>query len=177
MEERWVRDKSWGESIGFDCSYIVLFLLQIEIVHARANRQVCTVKGVRREGRGRGEHEMCVLQYFGQILQISKSSTIGDVKNSIGRQKKKYSDVNRQELRLEPKGKALKDEDTLGDVGVEHQAILYFKDRGIQIGWTTVFLTEYAGPLIVYLWFYTRPWIFYGEGAAEKAMQPVVKYV
>jgi len=24
----------------------------------------------------------------------------------------------------------------------------------MQIGWTTVFLAEYAGPLFVYLWFY-----------------------
>ena len=58
-------------------------------------------------------------------------------------------------------------------MGVENRAMLYFKDRGLQIGWTTVFLTEYAGPLAVYLWIYTRPWMVYGEGAAAKPYHPV----
>ncbi len=47
-----------------------------------------------------------------------------------------------------------RDEDTLEALGLNTGAMLYFKDRGLQIGWTTVFLTEYAGPLFVYLWFY-----------------------
>ena len=25
-----------------------------------------------------------------------------------------------------------------------------------------MFLSEYAGPMFVYLWFYTRPWLAYG---------------
>ncbi|KAF2347488.1 3-oxo-5-alpha-steroid 4-dehydrogenase C-terminal, partial [Trinorchestia longiramus] len=45
---------------------------------------------------------------------------------------------------------------------------IYIKDLGPQIGWTTVFLAEYAGPLIIYAWIYTRPWLFYGDGAALK---------
>ena len=110
-----------------------------------------------------------------KFLQLSKSTTIGEVKKRIGATKRKYADVNRQELRIEPKGKGLKDESTLGELGVENQAILYFKDRGTQIGWTTVFLVEYAGPLLVYLWLHSRPWLFYGENAGQKAMQPVVK--
>ena len=86
----------------------------------------------------------------------------------------------RQELRLEPRGKPLKNEDTLDSLGIKTGALLYFKvhrqfcfilqfqgtsnifqtfnlvatdgsiqDRGLQIGWTTVFLAEYAGPLLV----------------------------
>ena len=42
-------------------------------------------------------------------------------------------------------------------------SIICFQDRGLQIGWTTVFLSEYAGPMFVYLWFYTRPWLAYGD--------------
>ena len=45
--------------------------------------------------------------------------------------------------------------------------MIYFKDRGLQIGWSTVFMAEYAGPLAVYLWLYTRPWLFYGELPAD----------
>ena len=37
---------------------------------------------------------------------------------------------------------------------------VFFRQRP---GWTTVFLCEYAGPLVVYLWFYTRPWLAYGD--------------
>ncbi|TRY74905.1 hypothetical protein TCAL_00517 [Tigriopus californicus] len=116
----------------------------LEIVNAKSERHICMVKG------------------------LSQDSTIKDVKKAIGAQKQKYADINRQEIRLEARGKFVKDEDTLGKLGVQNQASLYFKDRGLQIGWTTVFLTEYAGPLIVYLWIYTRPWLFYGDGASSK---------
>ena len=44
----------------------------------------------------------------------------------------------------------------------------YFKDLGPQISWKTVFLVEYAGPLILYLWIYQRPWIFYGDITKSK---------
>ncbi|XP_063221579.1 probable very-long-chain enoyl-CoA reductase art-1 [Bacillus rossius redtenbacheri] len=71
----------------------------------------------------------------------------------------------RQSLRLEPKGKSLGDDDTLSSLNVRADCRLYVKDLGPQIGWKTVFLAEYAGPLFVYLWLYQRPWLFYGEGA------------
>merc|ERR1711862_1022227 len=54
---------------------------------------------------------------------------------------------------------------------------MYFKDRGLQIGWTTVFLSEYAGPLLVYLIISTRPWLFYGDIPVEnRIVKPVVTY-
>jgi very-long-chain enoyl-CoA reductase len=49
-------------------------------------------------------------------------------------------------------------------MGLKSGSKLYVKDLGPQIGWKTVFLAEYAGPLLVYLWMYKRPWLFYGEG-------------
>ena len=38
-----------------------------------------------------------------------------------------------------------------------------------------VFLTEYAGPLAIYLVFYFRPAIIYGEGAAKLPYADVVQ--
>lgn len=81
----------------------------------------------------------------------------------------------RQMLRAEPKGKALNDSDTLGTLGIQSGGKLFLKDLGPQIGWSTVFLAEYAGPLAVYLLMYSRPWIFYGEGASSKPYAKVVQ--
>ena len=51
--------------------------------------------------------------------------------------------------------------------------MLYFKDLGIQLGWSTVFLCEYAGPLVVYLLFYLFPFAFY-DSIPAKPILPVV---
>merc|ERR1712150_155909 len=80
----------------------------------------------------------------------------------------------RQSYRTEPKGKILKDEKKLNELGLEKGGKLYFKDLGPQVGWTTVFLTEYAGPLAAYLLFYVRPAIIYGAEAASLPRADVV---
>jgi len=125
--------------------------MEIEVCHAKSNRHLVS------------------------LSELSSKSTIKDVKEAIGLAKRKYADINRQEIRLEPKGKFLKDEETLEGLGLNTGAMLYFKDRGLQIGWGTVFLAEYAGPLFVYLWVSTRPWLFYGEiPEAQAVVKPVV---
>lgn len=124
--------------------------MELEIVHAKSNRPVASLE------------------------EVPLNGTVEDVKKAIALQKKKYADLNRQELRLQPGGKALKDDEKLASLEVHNGAMLYFKDRGIQIAWKTVFLTEYAGPLFIYLWIATRPWIFYGE-VGNKPYAPVVK--
>ena len=117
----------------------VTTIMDLEIVFARSNKPLLTLP-----------------DQLGNF-------TVLELKKNIAGKKPKYRDTNRQELRLEPKGKPLKDEQTLQELQLKTGAIVYFKDRGMQIGWTTVFLCEYAGPLLVYLWFYTRPWLAYGE--------------
>jgi len=62
-----------------------------------------------------------------RFFQLSSGSTIRDLKDYIAREKLKFSDINRQELRLEPKGKALKDESTLKELDIQNGAMLYFK--------------------------------------------------
>lgn len=48
---------------------------------------------------------------------------------------------DRQSLRLEARGKTLKDDDTLEGLGIRDGGKLYLKDLGPQIGWKTVSLT------------------------------------
>lgn len=62
----------------------------------------------------------------------------------------------------------LKETDTLQQLGImSKEDKLFVKDLGPQIGWSTVFFAEYAGPLALYLWVYQRPWIFYGDRAGD----------
>lgn len=107
-----------------------------------------------------GSKSICVLE------NLTGSSTIKDVKEGVHRrQKKLYPD--RQSIRLEAKGKSLKDEESLSSLGIKNNGKLFLKDLGPQIGWKTVFLAEYAGPLVIYLYVYQRPWIFYGAVPAD----------
>lgn len=97
---------------------------------------------------------------------VQPTTSIKDLKSQIYSSNKKLN-VHRQSLRQEIRGKALKDSDTIESLGLRGGSKLYLKDLGPQIGWSTVFLCEYAGPLVVYLWVYARPWLFYGDASAE----------
>lgn len=95
-------------------------------------------------------------------LNLPGSATVADVKVQVHKLAS-HLYVERQSIRLEARGKTLKDSDTLQSLDLRSGSKLYVKDLGPQIGWSTVFLCEYAGPLAVYLWVYQRPWIFYGD--------------
>lgn len=94
--------------------------------------------------------------------QVHPTITIGEIKQQLHKLKVAPY-VQRQSLRLEAKGKALSDSETIKSLSLKGGEKLYYKDLGPQIGWKTVFLIEYAGPLAVYLWLYQRPWFFYGN--------------
>lgn len=96
-------------------------------------------------------------------IQVNEDFTIKEVKEKIYKNVKKSLYPDRQAIKLEAKGKTLKDEDSLKSLNIQNGAKLYLKDLGPQILWKNVFLTEYAGPLFVYLWVYTRPWLLYGH--------------
>lgn len=94
-------------------------------------------------------------------FEVNKTSTILDVKKAIHAKKSSlYPD--RQMLKADATGKPLKDEDAVSKLTGDATSFkLYFKDLGPQVGWATVFLTEYAGPLFIYLIFYMRPTFIY----------------
>lgn len=68
------------------------------------------------------------------------------------------------------------DKTVLSSLNLNRGRNLYLKDLGPQIGWSTVFLAEYAGPLIAYMIPFTRPHLLYGDNA-NLPMSYVVKYV
>ncbi|EHH29726.1 hypothetical protein EGK_10219, partial [Macaca mulatta] len=96
------------------------------------------------------------------FLQVEPHATIAEIKNLFTKTHPQWYPA-RQSLRLDPKGKSLKDEDILQKLPVGTTATLYFRDLGAQISWVTVFLTEYAGPLFIYLLFYFRVPFIYGH--------------
>uniref|UniRef100_G3VD98 very-long-chain enoyl-CoA reductase n=1 Tax=Sarcophilus harrisii TaxID=9305 RepID=G3VD98_SARHA len=94
--------------------------------------------------------------------KVEPNATIAEIKNLFTKSHPQWY-AARQSLRLDPKGKSLKDEDILQNLPVGTTATLYFRDLGAQISWVTVFLTEYAGPLLIYLLFYFRVPFIYGH--------------
>ncbi|KAK0419599.1 hypothetical protein QR680_014227 [Steinernema hermaphroditum] len=106
------------------------------------------------------------------IENVAADETVFDLKKRIA-QKKPNLGVERQALRLEPKGKALKDEEKVGDLNLPNNGQLYLRDLGPQIGWKTVFLIEYAGPFFIYPIFYMRPSLIYGSDAVKPIAEAV----
>jgi len=103
-----------------------------------------------------------------QLTEVKGGTRIIDIKKEIYRQRKSLY-VERQSLRSEVRGKSLGDDVEVGSLKLVKEDgvdILYFKDLGPQIGWSTVFLCEYAGPLFCYLITYFRPAILYGKSAS-----------
>ncbi|XP_031464792.1 very-long-chain enoyl-CoA reductase isoform X1 [Phasianus colchicus] len=93
--------------------------------------------------------------------KVEPQATIAEIKNLFTKTHPQWYPA-RQSLRLDPKGRSLKDEDILQSLPVGTTATFYFRDLGAQISWVTVFLTEYAGPLLIYLLFYFRVPFLYG---------------
>ncbi|XP_074995296.1 very-long-chain enoyl-CoA reductase isoform X7 [Calonectris borealis] len=93
--------------------------------------------------------------------KVEPHATVAEIKGLFTKAHPQWYPA-RQSLRLDPKGRSLKDEDVLQSLPVGTTATFYFRDLGAQISWVTVFLTEYAGPLLIYLLFYFRVPFLYG---------------
>ncbi|CAH8583795.1 unnamed protein product [Schistosoma intercalatum] len=92
---------------------------------------------------------------------VSSDATILDLKNRIYLEKKKPQLI-RQSIRLDPRGKSIDDNKRISEFENTDKSgcvNLYLRDIGPQIGWRTVFLLEYTGPLIIYavVWLLRQP--------------------
>ncbi|KAI6186157.1 Very-long-chain enoyl-CoA reductase [Aphelenchoides besseyi] len=106
------------------------------------------------------------------IEDLSTSETIYVVKKKLAT--KKRVPIEQISLRLEPRGKNLRDEETIAGLKLTNgSAQLFYRNLGPQIAWKTVFLLEYAGPLFVYPLFYLRPSFVYGSAANRPIHQAV----
>ncbi|CAI5725112.1 unnamed protein product [Hyaloperonospora brassicae] len=64
----------------------------------------------------------------------------------------------------------------LQDVGVVDRATLVFRDLGPQIGYRTVFVLEYLGPLLIVLGYATRPALVYGSQAVTRPWHAAARF-
>lgn len=98
-------------------------------------------------------------------LEVSESSTVAQLKAAYAKAfPKYYPDRQRFYLQDGETRVSLEDEKKLSTYNLlcsKRDDVVYFRDLGPQIAWKTVFLVEYAGPLLIYLFFYARPPFIY----------------
>jgi very-long-chain enoyl-CoA reductase len=83
---------------------------------------------------------------------------------------------DRQRLTTEDK-KVLDVDKTLKEQGITENTTVYFKDLGPQIGWRTVFMIEYGGPLLIHPIFYYLGKYIYGASFQHSTMQVATYYM
>uniref|UniRef100_A0A3B1IJQ9 Trans-2,3-enoyl-CoA reductase-like n=1 Tax=Astyanax mexicanus TaxID=7994 RepID=A0A3B1IJQ9_ASTMX len=106
--------------------------------------------------------------------KVEPHSTISDIKGLFHKSYPRRYPA-RQALTLHPQGNLLKDDEVLQNLPGGTTAKLYFRDLGPQLGWTMVFLSEYVGPLLIYLLFYFRvPYIYTPKYTFTSSPHPVV---
>uniref|UniRef100_A0A3B3WCV4 Very-long-chain enoyl-CoA reductase n=1 Tax=Poecilia mexicana TaxID=48701 RepID=A0A3B3WCV4_9TELE len=128
----------------------VYIIFQVEVLDATTKEQLCFLD------------------------KVDPHSTIGDIKSLFYKSYPQWYPA-RQALRLDTRGKSLRDDEILQNLPVGTTATMYFKDLGPQLGWTTVFFAEYIGALLTYLVFFFRvPYIYSHTYALTSSPHPVV---
>lgn len=104
-----------------------------------------------------------------ETIEIANDATVGALKSSF---KPKVS-VHRKAFKLPAakegeRGVSLDDDrKQLSAYGITNGATLEYKDLGPQIGYRTVFVTEYAGPIALMALYASRPSFIYGASASS----------
>lgn len=110
-----------------------------------------------------------------ELTGTDASIKASDINKEIYKKFPKYS-PERQRLTTEDK-KVLDADKTLAEQGITDASTIYFKDLGPQIGWRTVFMIEYAGPLVFQPIFYYFGKQIYGKSFEHSAMQTATFYM
>ncbi|KAF8526283.1 3-oxo-5-alpha-steroid 4-dehydrogenase-domain-containing protein [Hysterangium stoloniferum] len=105
-------------------------------------------------------------------IDVSQDATIVDVKQALAKHFPKFQpDRQKVSLKSDSTNKALDDQATLVGLGIKSSGELVVKDLGPQISWKTVFLVEYAGPLVIHPLFYYFPSVIYGREFEHSQLQ------
>jgi very-long-chain enoyl-CoA reductase len=91
--------------------------------------------------------------------ESSPHSTVADIQSEISKRK----NMKPERIRLLLKQSILDPKTTISSLNLEPQDVIICKDLGPQIGWKTVFLVEYFGPIVIHYIFYTFSQFIYGS--------------
>ncbi|PWN49686.1 hypothetical protein IE53DRAFT_380351 [Violaceomyces palustris] len=93
-------------------------------------------------------------------LELDPSTSLAQLKKLIHSKNSKLH-PSRQRITKEDKSPLLDDAKSLSQLGLTSGETVYLKDLGPQVAWSTVFLTEYAGPIFIHpLIYYYAPSIW-----------------
>jgi len=110
-------------------------------------------------------------------LSLSKNALVSDLKKDYAKVCNK--DIHRLSFKKEAGGEKVvrldDDRKSIESYGIVSGDNITFKDLGPQIGYRTVFVVEYAGPLFIMLLYALRPAIIFGDDAASKPWDPVAQ--